>query len=211
MFDFNEVKEPSTRGKLKFVGYGINEDVVVSTVTSGKAQTGTDFIEVKVKFKDAPDTESTTLKLYFTAKSTKISMEKIMHIHAAVNKMSLLATRKMGSLEEVASTLNTLWVNRPFRLKLTGEEWPGTDNNTGLPKTKVKLNIPFVPFAEPITALAEKPAIKVEDTGLTFDKQNERDYKPLSLEDRRKMVPQIVTPPKPENGGGETPVDDLPF
>ena len=173
-FNFGEVKE---RKQLSFVGYGVNDSVIITDVVSGATQTGTPFIQINVMFEGADAAkDSTTLKLYMSPKAKDISMQKIMHIHQAVNKLELLKSRNMSTLEEVAMALKAMWINKKLRLKLTGEEYVGVDKE-GAPKTKVKLNIPFAPFAEAMQPGAEF-AIAV-DTKLVFDKSNKYDYKPL--------------------------------
>ena len=174
-FNFNEVKE---RKQLNFVGYDINDNVVVTDVVDGATQNGTPFIQINVMYEGADATkDSTTLKLYMSPKAKDISMQKIMHMHQALNKLDLLKSRQMNTLQEVALALKAMWVGRKMRLKLTGEEYVGVDKE-GNPKTKVKLNIPFAPFAESMQAGAEF-AIAV-DTKLVFDKSNKYDYKPLA-------------------------------
>ena len=173
MFDFGKVKEDK---KLKFVGYGINDAVVVSDVQAGSSQNGTPFIQINVKYDGDEDKNSTTLKLYMSPKAQEISMRKILHLHQAMNKKELLSKMTAPTLEVLATKLKGMWVNRKFRLKLAGEEYVGVAPD-GTPKTKVKLNIPFPPFAEPMNGMAETPA--VTETKLTFDKSNKYDYKAL--------------------------------
>jgi len=176
MFDFNKVKEIK---KLKFVGYGINEPVVVNDVTAGESQTGTPFIQINVKFEGDDDKNSTTLKLYMSPKAQEISMRKIMHMHQGLNKLTLLKALNAADLASLAASLKGMWINRKFRLKLAGEEYLGVDQ-TGYPKTKVKLNIPFPPFVEAMTPNAEYGMVGLStDSKLMFDKSNKYDYKPL--------------------------------
>ena len=174
MFDFNEVKETSS---LKFVGYGVNNGVVVTDVTSGENQNGTPFIQINVKFKGADDKDSTTLKLYMSPGAKAISMKKLMHMHQSLNKLVHLKSRKFDTLNDISTGLKAMWVGREFRLKLAGEEYMGVDKD-GLPKMKVKLNIPFAPFAEAAVHGAEFPAIADGDTKLVFTKSNKYDYAP---------------------------------
>ena len=174
MFDFNKVKEVS---KLKFVGYGVNESVVVNDVTSGESQAGTPFIQINVKFEGDDDKNSTTLKLYMSPRAQEISMRKILHLHQSMNKKTLLNALNSATLADLAASLKALWINRTVRLKLAGEEYIGVDKDSGTPKTKVKLNIPFPPFAEAMTGNAEYP--KMDKTKLVFDKGNKYDYKPI--------------------------------
>jgi len=175
MFDFNNIKE--TAG-LKFVGYGINNNVVVTDVSAGENQNGTPFIQIQVKFDGAEDKDSTTLKLYMSPGAKDMSMKKILHMHQAINKLDLLKSRKFNTQQELAQGLKAMWMGRKFRLKLSGEEYMGVDKE-GMPKIKVKLNIPFAPFAEACTQGAEFPMIADDATKLTFDKSNKYDYKPF--------------------------------
>lgn len=201
MFDFNKVKEISP---LKFVGYGVNEPVVVNDVISGESQAGTPFIQINVKFEGDDDKNSTTLKLYMSEKAQDISMRKILHLHQALNKKTLLNSLSSPTLASLASSLKAMWVNRPIRLKLSGEEYIGSDKDTGLPKTKVKLNVPFPPFAEALTMNAEYA--KEAETKLTFDKKKKKDYKPIT-------DAQVVDSIKSYTPAGGTPSenDDMPF
>jgi hypothetical protein len=178
MFDFSQVKDTP---KLKFVGYGINAPVVVCDVTNGETASSTPFIQINVKFQEeTDDSKSTTLKLYMSPKAQDISMKKIMHMHQAINKLDVLKSLKSNDLASLAASLKAMWINRPFRLKLSAEEYVGTDMQTGEPKTKIKLNIPFAPFAEAMTPNAEfKSIMNDSDSALTFDKSNKYDYKPL--------------------------------
>jgi hypothetical protein len=198
MFDFNNVKETN---KLKFVGYGINEPVVVSDVTSGENQNGTPFIQINVKFKDDVDTNSTTLKLYMSQGALDISMRKIMHMHQALNKKELLTNLNAKSLDDLAGSLKAMWINKEFRLKLAGKEYIGVDKTSGEPKTKVRLDIPFPPFAEALTKNAEYA--HAEKTALKFDKADKYDYKTLSPSE----IAQFSAP-KPGNTQDE---DSIPF
>jgi hypothetical protein len=195
MFNFTEVTDAP---KLSFVGYGINEPVIVSNVEAGASEKGTPNLAIKLKFAtEKDDSNSTTIRLWFSEKAKAIGMRKIMHIHKALGKEETLKNLQAETLDQLAAALKVMWANKPMRIKLTGEEYMGVDKE-GKQKVKVRLNVPFPPFAEALTEGAEKP--KVETTSLTFDKSNSYDYKPLD-------ATQIPVE-KPEVIGGE---DDIMF
>jgi hypothetical protein len=174
MFNFENVSAE----RKSFVGYGINNDVTIVSVESGKSQKETEYIQINVKNTGDDDDNSTILKMYLSEKARPITMRKIMTIHSAVRKIDALKAKSFNTLEDMANGLNDLWSGRRFRLKLQASEYLGEDEN-GTPKTKIRTEIPISHFAEAVDTGAEMYPIKDENTQLVFDKNDKWDYKRL--------------------------------
>lgn len=212
MFDFGQVKESSP--VLKFIGYGKNESVVVVNTEHGLTNNNVPFIDIFVKFKTAEDKDKTKIKLYMSAAAAPRSMQKIMHLHQAVNKMANIQARSFSNLGEMSDALNSMWAGREFRLKLVGKEYVGVDKE-GSPKVKVKVELPLPPFAEAMSGMGEKPMVTADASKLKFDKANKWDYAVLSAEDARKLAhPGGSVAPQPAGPSFDSPnglTDDMPF
>jgi hypothetical protein len=127
-------------------------------------------------------------------------MRTILHLHNSVSKEGLLKAKNFNSNEELARFLDDNWRNKPIRLKLKGEEYLGQDRD-GNPKVKVKIALPFAPFAEPMNGTAETPSVAKENSKLTFNKGSINDFLPLAnMPDSQTSAPRNM----PQ-------VNDLPF
>jgi hypothetical protein len=207
-FDFKNAKENEKRS---FVGYGINNDVTIISVESGASQTGTPFIQVNLKNTGDEDTNATIQKMYITDKSKGITMGKIMHIHSAISKIDAIRAQNFSTLEDMAAGLNKLWSGKRLRLKLQASEYEGVDED-GMPKTKIRTELPMRDFAEAIVKGGEMFVITDDKTQLKWDKKNKWDYKRLKPETDDSAPP---TPNMDMGTDGGTDVDDaagnLPF
>lgn len=198
--DFNF--ENVSAGRNKFVMMGINHDVTIVGVESGKSQTGKDYIQINTKLTGDSDDNTTKLKIWITDKARKSSMSKIMAIHSAVSKIAVLKDKNFKDVKTMAAGLNDLWSGKRLRLKLQGEEWIGEDAD-GNSKTKIRTSIPMWDFVEAIDSGAEMYPIADANTQLKFDKENKWDYKRLEEDDS-----EAISPEKPKT---EDPDNDLPF
>jgi len=203
-FDFKNAKENEGRS---FVGYGVNHDVTIISVESGKSQKGTPFIQINLKNTGDEDTNATIQKMYITDKSKGITMGKIMHIHSAVSKIEAIKSQNFTTIEDMAAGLNKLWSGKRLRIKLQASEYEGVDDN-GNPKVKIRTEMPMRNFAEAIVKGGEMFPILDENTQLKFDKNNEWDYKRLDGELSAPPTPNMDTEGTEQ---ADDPNTDLPF
>jgi hypothetical protein len=182
----------STGNAGKYLSPGLNDSVVVVGFAYGESsQKKTPYLEVTVSKQGEPDNTAKD-KFYFSEKAEAKSLEKIVHIlqdgagidRAAIDKAGVDAS----DLTDYATKLNALLPKqKPFRMKLTGEEYlkDGVD-------LKVGKRIGFTPFAEPMSVAMDK-------SGLTYDKTNKYDYIALPAD------------AKPQAASAPAGSDDLPF
>ena len=210
MINFSGVATEPTNKKLQFVGFGLNDNVVVTDVESQLNTNGKPFIRVKFKYADDATDNSTSINLYMTDAASPKSMEKIMHLHQAINKLVGIQSKTYENLEAMALDLKTMWANKPFRLKLQAAEYLGVDQ-AGKPKIKIRLGMGLPPFAESMNPYSEMTAIMEQTaSALKFDKGNRYDYEQYKPKPGDPVMTGSVQGVSDANSI-TTPKDDLPF
>lgn len=190
MWSTADVKEST--GERNFVGYGINENVQILGLAPQEGEvTGSTYIRIGFKLPEQEKDKANFQKLYMSEKARPYSINRILHLvklFGGTKEQLDAATTSATSAESFCKAINPLIVGKGnIRLKLQGEEYK---NANGELKAIGKLGFP--PFAE----LASVPK---EESKLTFDKDDERDFKRLQEATQEE---ELVTQ---ESG------DDLPF
>lgn len=177
MFNLSEVEEKSSGNGNLYIYPGIRE-VVINKWTHGKsANKGTPFIAVElttVEGKAAGNVEPRSFEFYVSEGAMKMSLSKIKHITTKITTEEKFASKNPADLEEMVEHLNDLTRGETYRQKFTGEEYI---NSKGEVKEKATIGLPD--FAEAIQEGAEYPVVPASESKLTFDKNNQYDFKKL--------------------------------
>jgi len=202
MIDFSGVKEEGK--KLSWVGYGISENVVFSSINLGESSNGKPRIEMKIKFDGSDDSSSTNLYLYLSENAIPYTMKNILSIQKRLSSEAALRANSFADNAALVAFLSSQWIGdgKKFRIKLKGEEYVGTDKE-GNPAVKIRVSVPYGDFIESMNPFSEAPAILAEsDTKLKFSKGDKYDFQQLPDADIQTLG---------ESPNTQSKADDLPF
>lgn len=210
----NQGVEVKTGGgsNQKYIYGGVYHNVTIEKIVGSTNQNGKPMITVTMFTAEGTAENSKDFNFYFsTEKAAEISKTKLKHMLSMVNKEALFDAVVANSIEEYGAALNTIGAGRALRMKFSAEqyEWDG--------KVRDKAVIGFPVFAEAIMQGAEYAPVTDENTALTFDKDNEWDYKKLEgVEPTSEAeVAAPATAPTTWNANAQAPApegsDDLPF
>lgn len=174
MFDLNSVEERSNSGKADLYIYPGVRRVIIEEWSKGESSQGTPVIKVKLittAAKEAGTEASKEFNFYMTEKAQEMSLRKIKHILTKVTKEANI--KSVSSADEFVTMLNNLSKGKEIRIKFSGRE----DLYNGEVKEFAQIGLPD--FAEAVIDGAEYPAVSDEDTKLTYDKNNQYDFRKL--------------------------------
>jgi hypothetical protein len=172
MFNLSEVKEGGNGNGSLYIYPGVKE-VVIKGWGKGETPSGTPFVEVELvtleAFKAATENASKKFQFYMSEKAKDQSLAKIKHIMTKVVKEAEI--KNASTPQEFVDMLNGLSKNKALRVKFIGEEY----EYNGEVKEAARIGLPT--FAEAINTGAEYEP--VTETKLTYDKNNQYDFKAL--------------------------------
>lgn len=162
----------------KYIYPGIYDEVIIKGVTSGTSKNKqTPFVAVELYTKEGGEQNSKSFEFYMSENAADMSKAKLKHIATKVNTEEAFNSISASSLEEYAQKLNSIMAGRELRMKFTGEEY---ENAQGDVKEAARIGLPN--FAEATQPGAAYPPVSKEKSQLTFDKDNEYDFKKLNIQ-----------------------------
>lgn len=174
----NENVEEKTGGQGKYIYPGIYDNIIIKEVTSGTSKNkGTPYVQVSMYTEDGGENNSKEFEFYMTENAADMSKSKLKHIATKVAKAEEFNSIKANNIDEYAQALDKIMKGKRLRMKFTGEQY---ENAQGDVKDVAKIGLPV--FAEAIEEGAEYPPVSKEDSKLTFDKNNQWDYKKLDIQ-----------------------------
>jgi len=177
MFNLNEVEENVGGGNGLYIYPGVR-NVTINGWTTGTSPQGKPFVEVELTtveaMKEGKENASKKFQFYMSDAATEKSLQKIKHIVTKVTKASNITNQP--DLNSFVAMLNNISKGKSYRQKFTGEEY----EYNGEIKEGARIGLP--PFAEAINPGAEYEAVADADTKLTFDKNNQYDFKKLAVD-----------------------------
>jgi hypothetical protein len=175
----NKVSGEATGGNgQKYIYPGLRHDVVIEGITVGKFKTGTPYIGITMYTAEGGPTANREFKLAFTPNTADFVQNKIKHIATKVATTEEVDAifDEANDLDGLVKDLNAILRGQHLRMKFIGEQY---ENANG--EIKDRANIGFPVFAEAIQEGAGHPVIADADTELTFDKNNEKDFKRVKV------------------------------
>lgn len=177
MFNLSEVEEKSAGNGNLYIYPGIREVVINKWIHGKSTNKGTPFIAVElttVEGKAAGNVDPRSFEFYLTDKTMKMTLSKIKHIVTKITTEEKFASKNPADEEEMVEHLNDLTRGETLRIKFTGEE---RLNAKGEIKDNATIGLPD--FAEAIQEGAKYPVVPASESKLTFDKNNQYDFKKL--------------------------------
>ncbi len=176
MFDLNSVAEKSNSGNADLYIYPGVKRVVIEEWSKGESAQGTPAIKVKLITKAAKDAgkddASKEFSFYMSEKAQEMSLRKVKHIVTKVTKEENI--KPASNADQFVAMLNSLTKGKELRVKFVGREYL---NSNGEVKEAAEIGLPD--FAEAVIDGAEYPVVSDEDTKLTYDKNNQYDFRKL--------------------------------
>jgi len=176
MFNLNEVKE-NVGGNGLYIYPGVR-NVTINGWSAGTSQNGKDFIEVELTtveaMKEGKENASKKFQFYMSEAAKDRSLSSIKHIVTKVTTSDKITNA--SDLNGFAAMLNSISKGKSLRVKFTGEEYEYNG------EIKEAARIGLAPFAEAINSGADYDVVADADTKLTFDKNNQNDFKKLAVD-----------------------------
>lgn len=176
IFSNQNVEDTVATGQ-KYIYPGLYDSVIISEVVAGASKKKqTPFIGIKMHSEDGGPTNAKSFEMYMSEGAYKTSKTKIKHIATKVNTLEAFEAIQATDLEDYALKLRAILVGRKLRMKFTGSQY---ENAQGEIKDNANIGLP--PFAEAVEAGAAHPIVEKADSKLTFDKNNQWDFKKLDV------------------------------
>lgn len=170
-------------GGGKFITYGIRE--VIATGVEAKEAEGASTAKLFINFKEVNSEKTVTVQFPFSEKGAPHSLRKLKHLATKVVTEAEVDAIDAKSVTDFASAYAKLILNKPVRVKFSGEEIDGSRSGK---RNWFKSVFNFPPFAE---------SIKTTPTTLVFDE----------VRDLKRLAPVASTPATAGTGNAS----DLPF
>lgn len=177
IFSNQGVNETVERKGGKYIYPGIYNNVVIKGVTSGQSKNKqTPYVAVEFYTEEGGPVNSKSFEFYMSENAADMSKTKLKHIATKVGTAEAFDSINANDLQGYAIELNKIMQGRRLRMKFTGEQY---ENAQGEVKDAARIGLP--PFAEAIEAGAAHAPVSDDNTQLTFDKNNEYDFKKLNV------------------------------
>lgn len=174
LFSTKGVSEEGKKGNgQQYIYGGVYNKVNIKSVKANSDKTP--YIAIEMFTDEGGADTSREFRFYFTEKAAPVSMSKLKHIATKVVTEAEFEAIVANDVHDLARQLSDLIRGGKLRMKFTAEQY---ENNNGEVKDRPLIGLP--PFAEAIMPGAEYPVVADDKTELTYDKNNQYDYKKLA-------------------------------